>query len=712
MTSRLRALVLSPSASHPQDYGNRNRVWQVTGFLKEQGYSIDFLLYPFEADWMNAIPAGADEMRRAWDSFWVVPPTIPLHRQAQGAYHHIDEWWDDAIGNFLAWLFSRRSYDVFVVNYTFLSKAFTFAPRATVRVLETHDIFTGRKEMLSALGAQPEFFYTTADEERIAFDRADIVIAIKDSEATLIAGNTIRQVVALPFFPTRHAAIERDWDTFRGLSVGFIGALNSVNSLNFESFLKRFDPIVRLYCPPMRLLIAGDICSRIQTDNPIITLLGKVPDIERFYSEVDVIVAPMMFSTGIKIKVGEALSFGKGVVSTINGFDGYPATDPMHVLPSLVDVSRALIRLAYDDGRRAELIDNSRRAATLAEQSSASAFRRVAQIIRSRIRRIVFIVDEAYWEKIGFRAARLSQWAELCGYLMPVLAFYVRTADAATVAKPTGEKSAIEQIDATAVRDSKDVLLLAKELDGQLKTIGRTEVILSIEASWAGELANALGALGHFPTLDLWCAPLALAAGRTAGFPGADLRTTSGGADEMFEAMPLRYTPNNLAGWSDRRVAPRVLLVCTGSTSDAALAANEIRLALQRHALPLDIVSGSGASQALERLFQFARSNLRPMLLTSLGRSPQLSQGCRALSVVGSVPYYEVDSGNFPLAFWDESGFVRTYRDRFDLIDGVITRLRNGQPIYQSFQAPDAGWSRLWRRLDVDTRTNGSMPAG
>ena len=111
MIQHPRALVLSPAASHPQDYGNRNRVWQVTNFLKNNGYAVDFVLYPYETEWIRTIPAEADDMRRAWDSFWVVPPTIPLHQQARGDYHQIDEWWDEAIGSFLTWLFARRSYD-------------------------------------------------------------------------------------------------------------------------------------------------------------------------------------------------------------------------------------------------------------------------------------------------------------------------------------------------------------------------------------------------------------------------------------------------------------------------------------------------------------------------------------------------------------------------------------------------------------------------
>ena len=47
-------------------------------------------------------------------------------------------------------------------------------------MLETHDSFSGRRETFEAHGIAPEFFYTTLERERVAFDRADLVVAIKD----------------------------------------------------------------------------------------------------------------------------------------------------------------------------------------------------------------------------------------------------------------------------------------------------------------------------------------------------------------------------------------------------------------------------------------------------------------------------------------------------------------------------------------------------
>ena len=64
----------------------------------------------------------------------------------------------------LEWLFARKNFNVLFVNYTFFSKAFEYAPRGVLGMLDTHDIFSGRREIFEGYGVEPEFFYTTAEQ--------------------------------------------------------------------------------------------------------------------------------------------------------------------------------------------------------------------------------------------------------------------------------------------------------------------------------------------------------------------------------------------------------------------------------------------------------------------------------------------------------------------------------------------------------------------
>ena len=81
--NKRKALVFSPSASHPQDYGNRNRVFQTTSFLNDAGYEIHFLLYPFESDWEAEVPPSAAEMRGLRGLFYDVPDAENFYLQCR-----------------------------------------------------------------------------------------------------------------------------------------------------------------------------------------------------------------------------------------------------------------------------------------------------------------------------------------------------------------------------------------------------------------------------------------------------------------------------------------------------------------------------------------------------------------------------------------------------------------------------------------------------
>src|ERR1700754_3756426 len=157
-----RVAVLSPTPTHPQDFGNRKRIYRVCSRYKEEGAQVTFIHYPAELEWRGRLPLRPQrEMSDCWSQHFTVPPTRTLHDDPRGRHHTIDEWWDHAIGDFLTWLFSVEAFDIFIVNYSWLSKALDYAPRTTFKILDTHDKFSGRRQMLETLGLDPEFFYTT-----------------------------------------------------------------------------------------------------------------------------------------------------------------------------------------------------------------------------------------------------------------------------------------------------------------------------------------------------------------------------------------------------------------------------------------------------------------------------------------------------------------------------------------------------------------------
>jgi hypothetical protein len=391
-----RVAVLSPTPTHPQDFGNRKRVFRICSRYAQEGARITFIHYPAELEWREQIPFRAERtMRETWPQYHTISPTRLLHVDPAGNYHSIDEWWDVAIGQFLTWLFSVESFDIFIVNYSWLSKALEFAPPSTFKILDTHDKFSGRREMLESLGLNPEFFYTTEAQEKIALGRADLVWAIKREEAAQLQELSESPVLALPHLDPFQALQSPEPDADGYLRVGVIGARNNVNRMNIAAFLKEAGPIFSDAFAPVKVVIAGSVCDLLEDmEGPFVELRGSIDDVEDFYRTVDCVAVPMLRSTGLKIKTGEALALGLPVISLAHAFEGYEPASRLHDLKDFAEMARAIVDLAFAPrSDLAALAAASAQAHKKTAASIAKAYRRSDALALENRRLIAIAVD-------------------------------------------------------------------------------------------------------------------------------------------------------------------------------------------------------------------------------------------------------------------------------------------------------------------------------
>ncbi len=343
-------VVLSPTPTYPLDAGNRRRVFHLTSSLRDLGARIIFVHYPSESEWRTGVPKDAiAAMSAQWDEFYTVPGHRSAASRTRSAEDHLaDEWWDPAIADMLAWLFRTHVVDILLVNYTWLTRAFETCPTGMLRVLDTHDRFSGRRELLASAGIGPEFFHTTEAEERKALARAHVIWSIKPQEAEFFASLGMKHVVNMPYFePVDAPSLPRARREI--MRFGMVGAANSVNFVNTNAFLAAIRAYVARTLLPCEIVIAGSICELLDPpDVPWIRLLGRLPDLISFYEYIDVVVAPISVSTGLKIKVGEALCHGKAVVALAHAFEGYPARHPFHTLSSLDGMMAAMRRIVNE----------------------------------------------------------------------------------------------------------------------------------------------------------------------------------------------------------------------------------------------------------------------------------------------------------------------------------------------------------------------------
>lgn len=705
-----KTLVLSPTASHPQDYGNRNRVYQTTSFLKRLGHEIHFILYPVEPDWRKGVPPSARAMRTEWDSFTVVPTTRPVQPQAIAEYHLIDEWWDTSIEAYLKWLFDHEFFDVFVVNYAFLSKAFELAPKATAKILETHDRFSGRKELLAALGAPLEAFYTTEDQEAIALNRSDIVVAIKESEAKFYEKLTSRRVISVPFWPgeKRELRPPQSENDDRKLRAGFVGALNVVNVANMSRFVESFEE----YCAsqPITLDVAGEVCSQLSTKCTNIRLLGRVEDLDHFYDGLDVVVAPMTFSTGLKIKVAEALSYGKALVATANGFDGFTPTDEFHNLESIDEVSRALADLACDRERFELLRANSVSAARLAREQSERAYAELMRSVSRLSGTTVFLTNTSVGLSDDVPSTRLAQWAELCSQITPTVV--VSIGPKAMVSCGSG----LESVDVAEIRDDSaavdSVRSLLRELEQSTEIV---QLIISASDDLGEELWTALWQTGRNITLDNWHPRLARISSSEFSPPMAsDIWTAPAHTGEKgvhLSPSAFRRLPGQLQKWKNAAATGILVVRCGTEDQDET----GIELLGSNCDCHVRVVALTQSGEFSRGFFDDLAACGRPEILLAVGEDWRGHSVCRAVGLLTKTPCLVLANSRFPVPIKRNDGRIALCCSYGD----VAQYFRN--PDELSRASPQnhegSGWmtysrllARRTRNSDLETAESSPLP--
>lgn len=160
----------------------------------------------------------------------------------------------------------------------------------------------------------------------------------------------------------------------------FVGSMDWLpNQDAVEFFTSSVLPAIRAQMP-VRFVVAGRNPPAFIRALDGVHVTGTVDDIRPYLRDADVCVVPLRVGGGTRIKIFEALSMARAVVSTSVGAEGLPVTDGRDILlandPDAF--AAAVVRLLKDGELRRQLGDAGRR---LAEQFSwDAAAQRFSQI--------------------------------------------------------------------------------------------------------------------------------------------------------------------------------------------------------------------------------------------------------------------------------------------------------------------------------------------
>ncbi|WP_198014133.1 glycosyltransferase family 4 protein [Pseudoxanthomonas sp. J35] len=374
----MKVTIVSSVPVFPVIGGNRARILEFSKAMRELGHEIQFIYLPLRR---QHIDLEAHEQFFGGDNFnhlhnggvlgsicqWLRGELRSKLRNALQQYLGLRGWYYSTLdGSYNpGWSIQIRRLvkdaDVAIVEYVFNTRAFEGFLPGVLRVLDTHDAFAERHLTYAKKGLRNGYWISLrAEEEARGLLRADRVMAIQESEATLFREQLAHSerkpdVIVISHFPSIK---NRICDYSKNDVAVFVGSDNPANRQALVNFTLNILPLIRMKIPGFRLLVAGRISDFARSFDDV-ECLGFVDDAGEVYREAPLSINPMLTGTGIAIKLLEAMSHGVPSVTTQTGARGFPSCYQVGNIvvedEDCVSFADAVIRLCSDERLRSEM---------------------------------------------------------------------------------------------------------------------------------------------------------------------------------------------------------------------------------------------------------------------------------------------------------------------------------------------------------------------
>ncbi|EIJ6694540.1 TPA: glycosyltransferase [Escherichia coli] len=149
----------------------------------------------------------------------------------------------------------------------------------------------------------------------------------------------------------------------------FVGSSSPFNIEGFLKFNAKSIPVLRrILGREPQVAIVGDVCNAQAIKNlngAYLHKLGRIPDLQSVYNESKIVICPLLSGAGMKIKVVEALSYGKAIVTTSVGADGINIIHKhdAYISDDWNEFSQSIKDILTNDSLREKLEKNSKKLA-------------------------------------------------------------------------------------------------------------------------------------------------------------------------------------------------------------------------------------------------------------------------------------------------------------------------------------------------------------
>ncbi len=204
-------------------------------------------------------------------------------------------------------------YDFFLNSYVYWEKLADDMGNGIRKIIDMHDFITLNHHFQS--GEARFRLGKMLEQEVNALNKYDYCLSISEEESLLLQPFcTHAKFIDLPmsFIPQFSTYQRFQFDLMT------VGSDNPFNKIGMRWFMNEVYPLLP---PSLSIAVVGGIANRV-IRRPNIQPIPHACNLEDIYQKARVVCCPVQSGTGLKVKVVEALSHGKPVVTTTAGLSG------------------------------------------------------------------------------------------------------------------------------------------------------------------------------------------------------------------------------------------------------------------------------------------------------------------------------------------------------------------------------------------------------
>ncbi len=252
-------------------------------------------------------------------------------------------WYFPRIARQLARMLSGQHFHAVILESVLLCSYWPIIRRSSaLKILDLHnleaELFHRQARLARGFLEKILYYHETTKMERIEnrlIREADLVFVTSERERSLLKGKGIRndaQVVANGVDCERLRPLGPPSST----NLLFVGTMDYLPNENaVVHFAGKVFPALRERIPSIRFIIVGrNPTARVRKlgEREGIVVTGEVPDLTAYYRDCAVVVVPLQAGGGTRLKILEAMAYGRPIVSTSVGCEGIACRDGEHLL--------------------------------------------------------------------------------------------------------------------------------------------------------------------------------------------------------------------------------------------------------------------------------------------------------------------------------------------------------------------------------------------